>query len=106
MKISSEEVRKKINDGDTFIVDFYADWCGPCRMLSPIIENVSKKLEEEGHKVKVYKFNIEEDRDLAVELGVRSIPNIKGFVGGKMTSNKVGMLSEDQLIEMANQLIL
>lgn len=106
MKINSQELREKLNSNESFILDLYADWCGPCRMMGPVIDSASQKLLDEGHEVKVYKFNIEEDKDLAVSLGVRSIPNIKGFVNGKVVVNKVGSLSEGQIIEMANQMIL
>ena len=103
--LTSEELKQKIDSGDKFIVDMYADWCGPCRVLGPIVERVSQKLEEEGHEVKVYKFNIESDKDLAVQLGVRSIPTIKVFDGGKVVDNRVGILQEKQLIDLANSIL-
>jgi thioredoxin 1 len=103
--LTSEELKQKIDSGEKFIVDMYADWCGPCLVLGPIVERVSQKLEEEGHEVKVYKFNIESDKDLAVQLGVRSIPTIKVFDGGKVVDNRVGILQEQQLIDLANSIL-
>ena len=103
--LTSEELKQKIHSGEKFIVDMYADWCGPCLVLGPIVERVSQKLEEEGHEVKVYKFNIESDKDLAVQLGVRSIPTIKVFYGGKVVDNRVGILQEQQLIDLANSIL-
>lgn len=103
--LTSEELKQKIDSGEKFIVDMYADWCGPCLVLGPIVERVSQKLEEEGHEVKVYKFNIESDKDLAVQLGVRSIPTIKVFDGGKVVDNRVGILQEKQLIDLANSIL-
>jgi len=103
--LTSEELKQKIDSGEKFIVDMYADWCGPCLVLGPIVERVSQKLEEEGHEVKVYKFNIESDKDLAVQLGVRSIPTIKVFDGGKVVHNRVGILQEQQLIDLANSIL-
>lgn len=76
-----------------------AEWCGPCRVLGPIVERVSQKLEEEGHEVKVYKFDIESDKELSVQLGVHSIPTIKAFNGGEVVDNRVGILQEQQLID-------
>jgi thioredoxin 1 len=105
MKLTSEELKNKIESGEKFIVDLYADWCGPCRMLSPIVEKVSNKLKEEGHEVSIYKFNIEEDREMASMLGVRSIPALKGFNGGENVINKVGLISENQLIEMVEYIL-
>lgn len=106
MKLTSEELREKIKSDEKFIVDLYADWCGPCKMLGPIVEKVSEKLKNEGHEVSIYKFNIEEDKGLAMELGVRSIPFIKVYDGGKNVQNRVGMVSEEQIIEMANSMVL
>jgi len=105
MKLTSEELQSKIDSGEKFIVDLYADWCGPCRMMGPIIDKVSNQLKEEGHEVSVYKFNIEEDRDMAVKLGVRSIPAIKGFNGGENVVNKVGVISETQLMDMVKEVL-
>lgn len=105
MKLTSEELQSKIESGEKFIVDLYAEWCGPCRMLGPIVEKVSNKLKEEGHEVNVYKFNIEEDKEMAARLGVRSIPAIKGFNGGENVVNKVGLISESQLMDMVEQVL-
>lgn len=103
MKLTSEELLEKIKSGEKFIVDMYADWCGPCRMLGPIVEKVGNELKEQGHEVSIYKFNIEEDQDMAVRLGVRSIPALKGYNGGENVVNKVGMINENQLKEMVDK---
>jgi thioredoxin 1 len=105
MNITGEELRKRIGSGESMIVDMYADWCGPCRVLGPIVERFSTKLKEEGSSVSVYKFNIESDRELAAELGVRSIPTIKGFKGGQEMITKVGVLQEAQLREMEQTIL-
>jgi thioredoxin 1 len=105
MKITSQELKEKINSGEKFIVDMYADWCGPCRMLGPIVEKVGAKLKEQGHEVNIYKFDIEENKEMAAMLGVRSIPALKGFNGGENVINKVGLISENQLIEMADSIL-
>jgi thioredoxin 1 len=105
MKITSQELQEKIDSGEKFIVDMYADWCGPCRMLGPIVEKVGTKLKEQGHEVNIYKFDIEENKEMAAMLGVRSIPALKGFNGGENVINKVGLISENQLIEMADSIL-
>lgn len=105
MNLTSEELQSKIDSGEKFIVDLYADWCGPCRMMGPIIEKVSNQLKEQGHEVSVYKFNIEEDKDMAMRLGVRSIPALKGFNGGENVINKVGLISESQLMDMVKEVL-
>lgn len=104
-ELTSSELREKISSGEKFIVDMYANWCGPCRILGPIIERVSTKLDSEGHQVKVYKFDIESDKQLSMELGVRSIPTIKSFNNGETVETKMGVLQENHIIEMANKLI-
>jgi thioredoxin 1 len=81
----------------------YADWCGPCRVLGPIFEKFAKQLESDGSNVGAYKFNIESDKELAVELGVRSIPTIKAFSSGNVVSTKVGILQESQLKELVSE---
>jgi len=105
MKLTSEELQQKIDSGEKFIVDMYADWCGPCRMVGPIVEKVANELKESGHEVNVYKFDIEQGRDMAAKLGVRSIPALKGFNGGENVVNKVGMISENQLMEMVKEVL-
>lgn len=105
MELTSEQLREKINSGEKFIVDMFAEWCGPCRVLGPIVEKVSQKLKEEGHEVSIYKFDIESDKQLAVDLGVRSIPTIKAFKNGEVFETRVGILQESQLIEMANTIL-
>ena len=69
------------------VVDFYADWCGPCRMVSPIIESLSK--EYEG-KVKFVKINTDENPELAERFGIMSIPTIMVFKGGAVSSRTIG----------------
>ena len=103
--LTSEELREKINSGEKFIVDMYADWCGPCRILGPIVERVGQKLVEEGSEVSIYKFDIESDKELAVELGVRSIPTIKAFKDGELVETRIGVLQEAQLMDFAKSII-
>lgn len=105
MILTSEELQNKIDSGEKFIVDLYADWCGPCRMIGPIIEKVSNQLKESGHEVNVYKFDIEQDKEMALKLGVRSIPAIKGFSGGENIVSKIGVITENQLMDMVNEVL-
>ena len=105
MKLTTEELQQKIDSGEKFIVDLYADWCGPCRMIGPIVEKVAQQLKEEGSEVNVYKFDIEQDKEMAVRLGVRSIPAIKGFNGGENVTNKIGVITEVQLLEMVKEVL-
>ena len=105
MVLTSQELQEKIENGEKLIVDMYASWCGPCRVLGPIIERYAAKLEEEGSPVSVYKFDIESDKDFAVSMGVRSIPTVKAFADGKEVVTRTGILQEAQLEEMKSVLL-
>ncbi len=100
MEITQTELKEKINSGEKMIVDFWAPWCGPCKMMKPIFENVAKTSE-----IPMYTINVDENRGIAVELGVRAIPTIKSFNEGKEVSSKAGLLQETQLKELINNLI-
>lgn len=76
------------------LVDFWAEWCGPCRMLSPILDDISK--EYEG-KVKVVKVNVDESNVTSAQYGVRGIPTLLLFKNGQVVGTKVGNLPKSQL---------
>lgn len=100
--LTTEQFKQKISNGETFLVDIFADWCGPCKVLGPVFERTAHTVDNE--KIKFYKFNIEEGRELGSELGVRSIPTIIGFSGGEPKLFTTGVKSQEQLTEMANTL--
>jgi thioredoxin 1 len=105
MEISSLELQEKINKGDKMVVDFWAEWCGPCRMQKPIFEQVSQKAIEENSEVSYYTFNVESDKSFATSLGIRSIPTIKSFANGGEVTTRVGVMDETQLKTLENTLI-
>lgn len=78
------------------LVDFWASWCGPCRMLSPIIDEIAK----ETDKVKVGKVNIDEESDLATQFAVMSIPTLILFENGKPIKQVVGVQSKSAILNM------
>jgi thioredoxin 1 len=78
------------------LVDFYADWCGPCRMLGPVLEELSA---ESAGAYKVVKVNTDENRDLAVKYGVSALPTLKVFKGGEDVETFVGIKSKAVLKE-------
>lgn len=78
------------------LVDFYADWCGPCKMLSPIVEEVAEEIDS----VKVCRMNIDENEDLAVEYGIMSIPTLVVIKNGQETNRTVGVVGKDDILEM------
>ncbi len=76
------------------VVDFWAEWCGPCKMIGPSLEEISTEL---AGKVKITKLNIDENPELAAQFGVRSIPTLMIFKGGEVADIKVGALPKTAL---------
>ena len=76
------------------LVDFWAEWCQPCKMISPIIEHIAK---EYSNRLKVVKINVDENSETPAKYGVRGIPSLIIFKKGKMVATKVGAMSQSQL---------
>jgi len=89
--ISENEFNSVINK-ELVLVDFYADWCGPCKMLSPILDNLS-----EERSLEVYKINVDEADNLSRSLGIMSIPTLILYSNGKLLSKKTGFMSVQDL---------
>jgi thioredoxin 1 len=78
------------------LVDFWAPWCGPCKMIAPVLEEIAQQL---AGKVKVVKVNIEENPQTPSELGVRSIPTLMLFAEGALIATKIGAIDKQLLLE-------
>lgn len=105
MEISTKELREKIKNGEKLLIDFYGTFCGPCKVMKPMFESVSNTLKEEKSDVQLYIFNIENDRELISELGIRSVPTIKGFSGGKEVFSEIGLKQTNLIMEMTKKLL-
>ena len=76
------------------LVDYWAEWCGPCKMIAPILDEVSKDYDG---RLQIAKMNVDENRDVPAKFGIRGIPTLMLFKGGELAATKVGALSKAQL---------
>jgi len=102
MEITGKELQEKINNKEKVIVEFWAPWCGPCRMMKPVFERVASNNDTE---VQMYTMDIENNKDYAQTLGIRSIPTVKLFSNGNVTDTVVGVMNEDRIKSLVNNLI-
>ncbi len=94
IEIREDEFEKEVLKSEKIVlVDFYANWCGPCKMLSPIMDDISTDN-------KVYKVNVDKEESLAREYGVMSIPCVVAFKDGKEINRSVGLRSKDDILEL------
>ncbi len=93
-QIGKNEFQKLVLDSkEPVLVDFFANWCGPCKMLSPIMDEIS-------NDIPVYKIDTDEEEDLARDYGIMSIPCVIAFKDGKEINRSIGLKSKDEILEM------
>lgn len=85
-----------LNSNEPVVVDFWAEWCGPCKMLSPIVDEIANDMKG---RVKVVKVNIDENPHTPTKYGVRGIPTLMVFKGGNLAATKVGAMPKAQLTQ-------
>ena len=97
IKISKENFASEVlNSNKPVLLDFYADWCGPCRMVGPIVSEIAN----ERNDVKVGKINVDEQQELAMQYNVMSIPFLAVFKNGKLDRSTVGYMPKDVILKM------
>lgn len=101
--ITDEGFQSQVIDSDTpVLVDFSAEWCGPCKMLAPIIEELA---DEYAGRVKVGKVDVDNSRDSAAKYGIQSVPTIMVFQGGEPVKKFVGLMAKAKLAEALDEIL-
>ena len=101
VELNSSNFDETVKEGVT-LVDFWAPWCGPCRMIAPVIEELA---EEYDGKATIAKVNTDEEQDLAIKFGIRSIPSILFFKDGQVVDQMVGAASKQAFAEKIDALL-
>ena len=103
-QLTTEQIKQKIQQGESFVLDLFAVWCGPCKVMLSNLEKVNESLikESEGGTPSygVYKYDVESDMDFSRELGIRSVPTIKIFKEGKEVFSKSGVMTHSQVLSL------
>ena len=95
IKINNENFESEVlNSNKTVLLDFYADWCGPCQMVAPVLAQIA----EEREDIVVGKINVDEETQLALKFGVESIPMLAVIKDGKLVSKSVGFRPKEQIL--------
>ena len=99
LKLNSNNfVEEVINSNTKVLVDFYADWCGPCKMMSPVIDEIA----DENSNVKVGKVNVDDNQELAMKYNIMSIPTIMVFENGVPKKTFVGVTDKNEILKELN----
>lgn len=97
IKINKENFKNEVLNSDKpVLLDFYADWCGPCRMVGPVVSEIA----DERNDIKVGKINVDEQSELAAQFGVMSIPTLVVIKDGKLVNKAVGARPKDDILDM------
>ncbi len=97
LEVTTQTFQQEVlNSEKTVLIDFYADWCGPCKMLSPVVEEVA----QENTDIKVVKINVDNAQELAVKYQIMSIPTLVVVKGGNEVTRSVGVISKTEMLEM------
>ena len=103
-QLTTNELKEKINNRENFILDLYATWCGPCKMMLFNLDKLEEHLSKESGntpKYGIYKFDIDSDREFIMsEMGIRSVPTIKIFKEGKEVFTKAGVMSTLEVLNL------
>ena len=100
--ITDENFDELVNNGKPMVLDFWAEWCGPCRMVAPIIDELSETYEG---RVTIGKMDVDDNNDVVGQFGIRNIPTVLFFKDGQMVDKIVGATTKDKFIEKIEALL-
>lgn len=95
-ELTTENFKEEVASEQKTLVDFWASWCGPCKMLSPIVDEIAKTATD----FKVGKVNVDEQMDIAREFSIAAIPTLLVFQNGKVINKSVGLLTKDEVLDL------
>ena len=99
--VNKEEFNELLKQDKILVVDFFAVWCGPCQMLGPVLEDLAKEMEN----IEVLKIDIDEEQELAIEMGIEVVPTVMIFKNGEKKNVLQGLRSKSEFIEEINKVI-
>jgi thioredoxin 1 len=106
-QLTTEQIKQKIKEGENFVLDLFAVWCGPCKVMLSNLEKVNESLIKESKNETpsygIYKYDVESDMDFSRELGIRSVPTIKIFKEGKEVFSKPGVMTPNQVLSLISE---
>ena len=94
--VTKESFEKLKNSNTPVLIDFYADWCGPCKMIAPVLEEISKEQPE----LVIAKINVDELTEIAIQYGIQSIPTLMVMENGEIVNKAVGFRTKEQILEL------
>ncbi|MDB5053006.1 MAG: thioredoxin [Bacilli bacterium] len=101
VNVTDQEFKTEVGEQGTVLVDFWAPWCGPCKMMAPILDELDN---ETGSEVKILKVNVDENPETAAQYGIMSIPTIVAFKNGEAVDKVVGLKTKDQLKSLISKI--
>lgn len=102
LEVTDNNFKELVNSGKPMILDFWAEWCGPCRMVGPIIDDLAK---EYDGRITVGKMDVDNNNDVVAQFGVRNIPTVLFFKDGKVVDKQVGAAQKSAFIGKADELL-